>query len=88
MGNQPGDMSLDRIDNNAGYSKENCRWATDVQQIANRAPRKFITHKLVGVRYVPVRNNWLVFINSKYLGTRESLLGAAALRKSAENQLK
>lgn len=29
-------MSLDRINNNNGYSKENCRWATTKQQMQNQ----------------------------------------------------
>lgn len=36
VGDIPKGMSLDRIDNNKGYFKENCKWATKAEQSKNR----------------------------------------------------
>lgn len=44
MGEKPAGMSLDRIDNNKGYSKENCRWATQREQMRNTRCNRMITH--------------------------------------------
>lgn len=35
MGEKPDGLSIDRKDNSLGYFKDNCRWATDVEQNRN-----------------------------------------------------
>ncbi|MBO7677730.1 MAG: hypothetical protein J6S49_09510 [Erysipelotrichaceae bacterium] len=38
-------LTLDRIDNNKGYSPDNCRWTTMKNQARNRRNNRFITYK-------------------------------------------
>jgi hypothetical protein len=42
MGDPPENLTLDRIDNEKGYSKDNCRWATWEEQNNNQRPRSSI----------------------------------------------
>ena len=45
MGDKPSDdMSLERLDNSKGYSKENCIWADRVTQASNKRNNRFIEH--------------------------------------------
>lgn len=46
MGDKPSDShSIQRIDNDSGYSKENCCWATVYEQNSNKRNARYITFK-------------------------------------------
>lgn len=44
MGKKPKNKTLDRIDNNGNYSKENCKWSTAIQQQNNTRRSHLITY--------------------------------------------
>lgn len=45
MGERPSGGSIERVDNNKGYCKSNCVWATGATQQRNTGRNKFVTYK-------------------------------------------
>jgi hypothetical protein len=59
MGHKPSlEHSLDRINNDLGYSKENCRWATKSEQAYNRSKRSNTTSRYLNVYYSKKSNKY------------------------------
>ena len=50
MGERPKNKTLDRIDNNKGYSKKNCKWSTKSEQQWNRGITSRNKSGVVGVQ--------------------------------------
>ena len=42
MGNRPNEFTIERIDNDKGYSPDNCKWASRQEQQLNRENNSFI----------------------------------------------
>lgn len=50
MGERPGDLTLDRIDNDRGYEPGNCRWTTRAVQVRNRGATKLTEAQVQDIR--------------------------------------
>jgi hypothetical protein len=54
MGSAPRGLTLDRINNELNYSKDNCRWTTMKEQSLNRRATIFITYQGISM----CANDW------------------------------
>lgn len=75
-------LTLDRIDNNKGYFKSNCRWATkSTQQKNKRIIQSNNTSGYKGVYFNKKNNNWkaMIKVNKKniYLGYYNTTIEAS-----------
>lgn len=91
MGERPEGLSLERRNNNGGYSKENCTWESRGAQAFNR--RLFSNNKSghKGVYFNKVKQRWVAQIKkghkTHYLGSFKLLEDAVTARELAEHTL-
>ena len=59
-------MTLDRIDNDKGYSPENCRWVNKITQSLNQRVAKNNTSGYIGVYWFSKKRIWVASISIEH----------------------
>lgn len=71
LGKRPPRTTLDRINNDLGYFKKNCRWATYAQQARNRSSTKLTEDAAKYIRLSNLKNKELASMFSVSVATIE-----------------
>jgi hypothetical protein len=84
MGERPSKKhSIERVDNERGYFKENCIWATSSQQNSNK--RKPKNQSKFGTGIYKVKNRFYSYNKEKYIGSFKTVQGAILAREGDIN---
>ncbi len=90
MGEKPEGLSIERVDNNKGYFKENCKWATCTEQSRNRRTRSESKTGIKGVSWDKASGKYVVRISTAhkrfYLGVFSDLEKAKQVRTAGEQK--
>lgn len=91
MGDCPEGYTLDRINPNGDYSKDNCRWASCEMQSINKGVFRNNTSGTKGVSFDKKAKKWKAYIYSNYqliyLGLYENIEDAKTARSNAEKDV-
>lgn len=90
MGERPKGLTIERIDNEKGYYKENCKWATPNEQQHNRRICKHNKTGTTGIHWSKQVQKYRAYINAYgkryYLGYFNFLKDAIVARQRGEEK--